>query len=358
MFSGLNDRGKWILSNVLIWCLAKQLFLAIKLWGIENTFFQYEGFSSGPLFLATGISGMLNGLLFGLAEVLYDRWFKNVSFATQVLLRGLSNLILGLTMTIVLVPILVGLPSTAGIALVAGILISPNLIVALVYFMLITAFVQVFKQVMTWVYSGSFYDLLSRSNVEEDRIFLFLDMKSSTRHAEVLGPRKYSSLIQDCFQDISIAVDETCADVYQYRGDEAVLTWNASDVNVLNAVTLHFRFKEILQLRSREYERKYGVIPEFKAGIHHGKVVKAQVGVVRKEIAFHGDAINTASRIQRKCSELMCDLLVSEKIREQLPRYFRCEWEGNHQLKGKELELNLYSIRRRVAIERSLEVDF
>jgi adenylate cyclase len=67
--------------------------------------------------------------------------------------------------------------------------------------------------------------------------------------------------------------------------------------------------------------------------------------VIRKSIAFHGDAINTASRIQGKCNELGCDLLVSEAIKEGLPPNYITKSIGTYQLKGKDCKVNLYSIK-------------
>src|SRR5690606_13675778 len=51
---------------------------------------------------------------------------------------------------------------------------------------------------------------------EVDRIFMFLDMKSSTSHAEHLGHLKYSQLIQDCFFYLNKIINKYDADVYQY----------------------------------------------------------------------------------------------------------------------------------------------
>jgi adenylate cyclase len=61
---------------------------------------------------------------------------------------------------------------------------------------------------------------------EEERIFMFLDLKASTTIAEKIGHYKFSLLIQDCFSDISV-VERYEAEVYQYVGDEVVLTWKA-----------------------------------------------------------------------------------------------------------------------------------
>ncbi|MDH3650787.1 MAG: hypothetical protein OEQ53_13970, partial [Saprospiraceae bacterium] len=60
---------------------------------------------------------------------------------------------------------------------------------------------------------------------EVDRIFMFLDLKSSTSYAEKLGHLRYSELIQDCFYDLTEVVAKHRAQIYQYVGDEAVLIW-------------------------------------------------------------------------------------------------------------------------------------
>ncbi|MHC4457755.1 MAG: adenylate/guanylate cyclase domain-containing protein, partial [Planctomycetota bacterium] len=60
---------------------------------------------------------------------------------------------------------------------------------------------------------------------EDDRIFMFMDLKSSTTYAEKLGHIKYSQFIQDCFFDITDVITKYDAKIYQYVGDEVVLSW-------------------------------------------------------------------------------------------------------------------------------------
>ena len=67
--------------------------------------------------------------------------------------------------------------------------------------------------------TGKFY-----SPKEEYRIFMFVDLKSSTTIAEKLGHLLYSSFIKDCFYDLSV-MHQYSTQIYQYVGDEAVLTW-------------------------------------------------------------------------------------------------------------------------------------
>ena len=60
---------------------------------------------------------------------------------------------------------------------------------------------------------------------EDMRIFMFLDLTSSSSYAEKLGHIKYSKLIQDCFYDLNEIIHEFDVQIYQYVGDEVVLTW-------------------------------------------------------------------------------------------------------------------------------------
>ena len=58
----------------------------------------------------------------------------------------------------------------------------------------------------------------------------------------------------------------------------------------------------------------FGLVPEFKTGIHCGKVIVTSVGKQKREIVYHGDVLNTNSRIEGKCSELNQKLLISEDM--------------------------------------------
>jgi adenylate cyclase len=80
--------------------------------------------------------------------------------------------------------------------------------------------------------------------------------------------------------------------------------------------------------------------------MHYGPVIVAEVGDIKKEIAFHGDVVNTASRIQAECRVLGRELLVSADLLDRLPvlSEFRREFVGAMQLRGKENKVELFSI--------------
>jgi adenylate cyclase len=182
---------------------------------------------------------------------------------------------------------------------------------------------------------------------EEKRIFMFMDLKSSTTYAEKLGHIQYSQLIQDCFYDLTDIVTEYNAKIYQYVGDEVVLSWEIdSGLDHGSCVNTFFAYDQLLQGKSKYYTDKYGIVPEFKAGLNLGEVTVAEVGVIKKELAYHGDVLNTASRIQGTCNEYQKKLLASEAIKTQLERQssFGFDFLGNVVLKGKAKTVNIYAV--------------
>ncbi len=181
----------------------------------------------------------------------------------------------------------------------------------------------------------------------EDRIFMFLDLQSSTKYAEKLGSIRYSTMLRDCFHDINHIVMEYNAQIYQYVGDEIVLTWEWNEKNDhIKFIDLYFAFKRRLALKKVYYNDKYGLLPVFKAGLHGGNVTVAEIGQIKRDIAFHGDVLNTTSRIQDLCNPLKASFLISEELFSRISskgNYFYKNL-GEHLLRGKTKKVGLYAI--------------
>lgn len=186
---------------------------------------------------------------------------------------------------------------------------------------------------------------------EEVRIFMFMDLKSSTTYAEKLGHIKYSQLIQDCFYDLTEIVLKHRAQIYQYVGDEVILTWDINKgLSKNHCINVFYDYDQFIKGKSDYYKERYGVIPEFKAGLNLGYVTAAEVGELKKELAYHGDAINTASRIQDKCNEFQSRLLVPEKLINKLEDHKEYNFEliGNILLKGKKETVDIYKVKHAI----------
>ena len=177
---------------------------------------------------------------------------------------------------------------------------------------------------------------------------MFLDMKSSTTIAERLGHIKYSQLVQDCFRDINVVLPFR-AEIYQYVGDEVVLTWEKQRglVNA-NCIMAYFAFADKLKEKEEHYNSKYGLVPEFKAGINLGNITIAEVGEVKREIAYHGDTINTAARLQNECNRLALSYWFLKNLLKQLQvePLIKAVLKGQVQLRGKHESINIYSIEK------------
>lgn len=183
---------------------------------------------------------------------------------------------------------------------------------------------------------------------EETRLFMFLDIKDSTTLAEQLGNLRFSALVRDFFQDMSVACFETKAEVSHYIGDEAVISWRP-DRGKRNANCIRFFFgvQHEIAKRSNYYRKRYGLVPGFKAGLHIGAVVATEVGEAKSEIVFHGDVMNTTARIQGLCGLLDTDFLISEEARtfleSELGGYSTIN-RGEQILKGKAMPVLVHSI--------------
>lgn len=180
----------------------------------------------------------------------------------------------------------------------------------------------------------------------EERIFMFLDMRDSTTLAEQLGDRDFSALVQAFFRDLTPALSESKGEVSHYIGDEAVITWPISrGIKDANCLRLFFLFGEMIESRSDWYRQKFGVVPSFKAGVHMGPVVAAEVGEQKSEIVYHGDTVNTTARIQGLCDMLGHSLLLSGQVAKALPSDAGLELKptGWHQLKGREEPVEVFS---------------
>ncbi len=185
--------------------------------------------------------------------------------------------------------------------------------------------------------------------VREERVFLFVDITDSTPIAERLGPVLFNQFKNDFFYDVSEPVLATRGQIYQYVGDEVVVTWPVRKGRARgNAIQAYALLEERVAAAREHYEALYGVAPLFKAGIHVGPVVTAEVGDLKKDIVHSGDTVNAASRIIGQCRPLGAKLLISAAAAALLdvPEGLEIKKLGPVSLRGKEEAITLFRIDR------------
>jgi len=300
-------------------------------WGVWESI--VSAFIMGPLF----------GIISGFAQILTEeRGYKRVSIRKLLLLR-LVYVIAFLASIILLAYAIYGV--NIGLVEFA---FEPGSFAIYLYIVSVDIFMFILRQVNLFLGSNNLSRLLRGrfyTPREEERIFMFLDLKSSTKHAEKLGHIQYSKLIQDCFNDLGVVVENE-AEIYQYVGDEAILTWKVRDgLRNQNCINAFYNFKNQLSQKEQYYIHNYNLLPHFKAGIHSGIVTVTEVGKYKKEIAYHGDTINTAARIQGKCNDLKQELLISGGLESQLDTTgFDTSELDSISLRGKEKRVVIYAV--------------
>lgn len=182
---------------------------------------------------------------------------------------------------------------------------------------------------------------------EEKRIFMFLDLNSSTEIAEHLGDEKYHKLLKDFFADITHPVLNNKGEIYQYVGDEVVIAWKQEEgAENSQCIRCFYDIKHCIEANQAKYLRQYGLIPTFKAGIHCGKVVAGEVGVLKRDITYSGNVLNTTSRILGMCHTFNTDLIASLDLVAELglSNQYTAQSLGAVKLRGKEKELVLSTL--------------
>ena len=181
---------------------------------------------------------------------------------------------------------------------------------------------------------------------QEERIFMFLDMRASTAIAENLGHIRYFEFLNQYYSDLTEFILKSHGEIYQYVGDEVIVSWPVDGINnYSNSIDCFFRIKEGMLLKAEYYDSKYGLRPTFRAGMHSGDVTTGEIGLIKKEIVFTGDVLNTAARIQEFCKIHDREILISSKLRDELTdRRTDVTFlhAGNIKLRGKEHNIDLY----------------
>ncbi len=217
----------------------------------------------------------------------------------------------------------------------------------LFYFFLMACLVSFLRQLRYNFGEAVFYNFLLGKYYkpkEEERSFLFVDLNNSTYIAEFLGHTKYSRFINQCFNDILEACKPYHYDVYQYVGDEIVLTWPSSEDKNGKGISLFNAIKYRFLLLRFEYEEKFGISPSFKASAHSGVVASAIVGKRNRMLAYHGDVLNTTARLLELCKRYNKDILFTKAYLNSLvqPLSFQAEYITSLKLRGKNQQSEIY----------------
>ena len=313
----------------------------------------------GPLFvfLAQCLAGIIGGGFFAVLDIFFlRRRFRHKSLGQAIVLEALIFIILFLIITLfvniayILYYTDYNLLSDQAVNVMLNYFKNSGFYLNFLNWMIVLVMVLVFLQVGDKFGEGAFMKFFLgkyHKPKEEMRVFMFLDIKNSTGIAEKLGHARYFKLLKDFYSDVTYPILRTRGEIYQYVGDEITINWHLNTaLENSNCIKCFFDIREMVESRREYYTDKYGVSPEFKAGIHFGLVTVGEVGIIKREIVYSGDLLNTTARIMEECRTQNRDFLISKDLSDSLEQdhNFNISHIGAIELRGKQQKIDLLSI--------------
>jgi len=300
-------------------------------------------------FLRSGIHGM--GLaLAGLAVHVYfttrSEWLRRWPLIAEVALRSAA-------MAIVLATVAVGLQVAlygGGIETAWLIAQFPRIfVVAFIGASLVGAIYELTQLVGGRVLIKFLFGRYRRP-MREERVFMFLDLVGSTSLAEAIGELRMQQLLTRFFFDIDPAILAHGGEVHAYVGDEVLVIWPL-DARTIDGRCLDcfFAIKERIAERADSYLREFGSVPKFRAGLHAGPVAISECGSSHRQIAYFGDTVNVAARLQEYCKEVDRTLLASGELLHAVRPGgdLIVEPLGRAQLRGRAASVEIFAVEQR-----------
>ena len=314
-------------------------------------------FNVGTYFSVIILNGLIAGVFGGALLV----WVNSQLFRRRSFKFALLTTLIAYVSIFVLVSIFSTLAILIGIYGLEGVsfdsmettleyLFNPTLITNFILWGAITLFTLFLLQVNDKFGPGILLKFLAgnyHQPKKEERIFMFMDMRSSTAIAEEIGNVKYFNLLNDLFADVTNTILNNEGEIYQYVGDEIVISWSMKKgIRKANCLNCFSQIQEKLVDLRPIYEKKYEVMPEFKAGIHYGSVMAGEVGVIKKDIIYSGDVLNTTARIQEQCNQYSVDILISKETFDLISDTdgYKLIPIGSIELRGKKRTIDLNTI--------------
>ena len=188
----------------------------------------------------------------------------------------------------------------------------------------------------------------------EERFFLFVDVIGSTPLAERIGPGAVHRFLGEVFRFASAPIDDARGEAYQYVGDEIVVTWTVTEGRYgARPLACFFAIEQALRRAAPAFEREFNALPRLRAALHAGPAVTGEVAGSRRAIVYHGDVMNTTSRIEQATRDLDRQFLVSGDALEQLLDLdgYALEDLGLQQLRGRIAAIQVYAVTANIATD-------
>ncbi|SDN05228.1 adenylate/guanylate cyclase domain-containing protein [Ensifer sp. YR511] len=186
-----------------------------------------------------------------------------------------------------------------------------------------------------------------RLPVEEDRIFLVVDLIGSTRFSDQHGGLQTMLYLRDIFAAIAEPVQRYRGAIHDYIGDAVLITWHLQP-GIRDGACLRclVEILDAVNSLSDTWTERFGAQPGLRLVLHSGRVTVGEIGRYNTKITFFGDAINTVSRMEQICKQRDARMLISRCLLRQLPpvEHIAATDVGRVEIKGRSKPLEVLEL--------------
>jgi len=260
--------------RIFLWLVLAGALIGAAYGGVLGRMFRETGLIGGSI---GAIDGATIAIPIGAFEVfgLRTRWGRAVQRAPFLVTFGLKWLVYGVLISIVNLRSL-GVLVLGLVAIAAPLPVSVALWSVAFSFAVAFGFVFVFQvsqivgpRTLEHLVFGRYH----RPHLE-DRFFLFVDIRGSTTLAERIGPIAVHRFLAAVFSVASDPIADHGGEIYQYVGDEMVVTWPVSaGRRDARPLACFFAIEAAIEAAAGEFEREFGVVPRLRAALHAGPVI-------------------------------------------------------------------------------------
>ncbi|WEZ85227.1 adenylate/guanylate cyclase domain-containing protein [Rhizobium sp. 32-5/1] len=195
-----------------------------------------------------------------------------------------------------------------------------------------------------------------RNPVEEERVFLFIDLADSTAFAETHGDLRAQQFLHALFAAFAEPVRRHLGSIDDYVGDAAIVTWPLRrGIRHARCVRCIFDILDEIEANADVWRKNFGQVPRLRAALHGGVIITAEIGVDHHKITYFGDTVNTTARLESLCKALDRTVLISADLshRIALPGSIQAEDLGEHAVKGRGQTVGILSLKKRINVLRN-----
>ncbi|MTI11318.1 adenylate/guanylate cyclase domain-containing protein [Rhodospirillaceae bacterium RKSG073] len=181
---------------------------------------------------------------------------------------------------------------------------------------------------------------LTPQNVEGT--VLFCDLEGFTSLSEKLEPQTIVELLNNFFTDMVEVIEFHGGIITQFQGDAILAVFNVPIEDPDHAAHAIQAGNAMLNIVNNK--RYLGHSLRCRIGINTGTMVAGNVGAEsRMNYTVHGDAVNTAARLENMNKQFGSHILISETTKALAPD-FNYKKLGEADIRGKEQPVSLYTM--------------